>query len=576
MLLIKKVRYKNFLSSGNHFIEIELDKVPKTIIIGKNGRGKSTFWNAICFGLFGDADRGVNKGSIINSINKKNCLVELDLESMGRTYLIRRGLKPNIFEIFCDGILIDQNSKKKDYQKQLEEDILRLNLQTFKQICVISKGNYVPFMKLKTPQRRTIVESILDLEVFSEMNKTLKQLISDNKTALEDNTSDMKSNKNAFQILKDQYQELKNAISSQSEDWMDKIEKNNLKIEDLRKSRQEYLEKLSNEEKVKDLKASLSSSISELTDSIFKLDTEKSNHCKTHNFFSKHSHCPTCKQEIEESFKAQVILDVSDQIESIDQQIKQNDEKLSNLKQKFESVETIIDKFDSIHTIIGNIDLQITTLETSNKELQQSINDIRKSNDEQIEKVKAKLKEYASTLHKLTNDREDLLKQKERLSVCQDLLKDDAIKASIIKEYIPIINSNLNRILATLNFYVSFNLDENFDEVIKSRHRDDFSYDNFSEGEKQRIDLALMFTWREIAKIRNSMNCNLLIMDETLDGSLDEEGKENLMTNLLESLQGTNVFVITHGMEPNELFNRVIKFDKKSNFTVIKEEMIDD
>lgn len=577
MIRFKKLRYKNFLSTGNHFIEIELDKCHKTIMIGKNGHGKSTMRNALCYGLFGKADRDVNQANLINSINKKKLLVEIEFSFQGKEYFIRRGMKPDIFEIFCDGILIDQSSKKKNYQKILEDDILRLNFETFKQIVILSATNYVPFMKLPSGKRREVVETILDLQIFTEMNKVLKTLMTSNKDAITDNGNDMTRLKSNFKIYKENYDELKDSSTNEENEWTSTIKENEDKIVELQQQKKQLEEKISIELTLQQKLIQFTEKLDTVNDELDEIEHTESTHVKLIDFFTKHDNCPTCQQSIDLQFRKSKLEEFHKKVDILTTQKVSYKETIRQFNEKMNQLHDAIEKINQIKTRITKIDANINAIHRTNEDLKEKLSNFKSNKQEQLDKIKEKIKSVANNINELMSSRESLLKKRENLLIAQEFLKDDAIKASIIKQYIPIINNLINQYLSVLNFYASFNLDENFNEVIKSRHRDKYKYENFSDGEKQRIDLALLFTWREIAKMRNSMNTNLLIMDEIGDSSLDAEGIDSLFTSIFDEFKDTNIFVITHKhSEVTDLFDRMLHYEKKNNFTNMTETILHD
>jgi len=577
MIRFKKLRYKNFLSTGNYFIEIELDKCHKTIMVGKNGHGKSTMRNALCYGLFGKADRDVNKGNLVNSINKKNLLVEVEFSFHGKEYLVRRGMKPDIFEIYCDGILIDKAAKKKDYQKILEDDILHLNYETFKQIVILSATGYTPFMRLPLAKRREVVETILDLQIFSEMNRVLKTKIAANRDAIAANASDLSRLKSNLAIYKENYEELKQTSNNEEIEWREAIKENEQKIAALVQQRGQLEEKLVAEESLQKMVQALNDALQAEESRHRDIEYEQVTVDKSIKFFENRGDCPTCQRIIEPDFRQSKIAELTKRVEELEFEKTKREAATRAIREKLDKVIDKIDKLRAIRLKVAAIDSNIAAIREANDDINDKLQNFAKNRQEQLDKIKDRIKSVVSSLTEMTDTRERLLREKEHLLVAQELLKDDAIKASIIKQYIPVINTLINQYLAALNFYASFNLDENFNEVIKSRHRDKYTYENFSDGEKQRIDLAILFTWREIAKMRNSMNTNLLIMDEIGDSSLDAEGIDNLFTSIFDEFKDTNIFVITHKhSEVTDLFDRLLQFEKKNNFTNMTETMLHD
>ena len=569
MLIFEKVRYKNFLSTGNYFNEIDLNENSATLIVGKNGGGKSTFLDAICFGLFGKAFRNINKNQLINSINEKGTVVEVEFSINNKNYMVRRGIKPNIFEIYVDGEFMNQSADARDFQKKLEKTILKMNIKSFTQIVILGSSSFTPFMKLSTQNRRDVIEDILDIDIFSIMNTLLKERYSELKDELANNNYEIKNIENSIELKSEYLDKMLGSKNKKIESLMDENKESRKKIDNINKkihTKHEEITsiKLENMEKIL-------SNLREKQDIFSKMKTQKSRLQRESDFFEKNDHCNTCHQDINKS--------VSDSI------IQKNTKKIAKIDEAFVTIDKMIAEQEGLIQVENDKSEKIKEIQNEISTLQQDIRfheknisknekemNFLENNNENIEKEKSGLEELNNQLKKLNNKRLEDLERSELYNVCQMLLKDSGIKTRIIKQYLPVMNKYINNYLNSFDFFANFNLDENFSEVIKSRHRDEFSYDSFSEGEKQRIDLAILFTWREIARMKNSVNSNLLILDEVFDSSLDAEGTENFMKvmNTLEG-KGFNTFVISHKTDLlSDKFENQIKFEKVGDFSYKK------
>ena len=570
MLKFHNIKWKNLLSTGNHFTEISLDKSNNTLIVGNNGAGKSTLLDALCFVLFGKPFRKINKPNLINSINQKDCIVEIEFSISKKYYKIVRGIKPNIFEVYCDGKLIDQDSKAKDYQDHLEKFILKLNYKSFTQVVILGSASFVPFMQLSAADRRAIIEDLLDIQIFSSMNSVVKDKLS----ALKDSAT---KNKHEIELKKQNISWLVKSIEEQ--------EKNN--IEEIKTRQNDITLSLSQIETQNKEIALIQKHIDVLVSTIAdKVDIENKSKTllqleskveanikkieKDIAFYNENDSCPTCKQDIGQEFKETITK-----------------LRLSKKNSQQEGLAQIADEISKANlrlVDIGNINKKIiahnneiikrnTTVSTINQY-------IRKLNDQilALKTKKTDLNENNTKLIDLQNEiktldgiSQELAIEKQYYDYSGLLLKDTGIKTKIIKQYLPIMNKLINKYLQAMDFFVNFNINESFEETIKSRHRDEFRYDSFSEGEKLRIDLALLFTWRQIAKLKNSTDTNLLILDEVFDSSLDTVGTDEFLKLIHEMGTDTNVFVISHkGDQLFDKFRSVIKFHKRNNFSEIE------
>ena len=571
MLEFQKIRWKNFLSTGDNFTEILLNKSPTTLILGANGAGKSTVLDALTFGLFGKPFRKINKPQLTNSVNEKDCLIEIEF-IIGKTkYLIRRGIKPGIFEIYHNKKMINQDSKIKDYQKYLEDNILKLNFKSFTQTVILGSATFVPFMQLSAKDRRDIIEDLLDIKIFSSMNEILKSRLIDHKESARGNDNERNNIDNQIHLQESSIEEIKKDRKKLIQSSKKKIEEYQLKINE----NDDCIEKLNAkigmlndtlvELKPVQKKISKMDSISAgLTSKIKSLKEDQ-------EFFHDIDNCPTCKQDVDASHKEMMIAERKDKQKEIEQA-------LEDFKNEYEVINARMDKLLNTQSKVSSLTGDISEKTSHNRGLKTSIKDYEKeieeleSTDTSTTKMRKELKKFIEQKQKIERIREELLEEREYLNVASTLLKDGGIKTSIIKYYLPIMNGLINKYLHQMDFYVNFTMDENFSENIQSRNRENFSYTSFSEGEKMRIDLALLFTWREVAKMKNSVNTNLLVLDEVFDSSLDSNGTDEFL-KLLNELGGNNVFVISHkGEILYDKFRSIIKFDKVKNFSKIVEE----
>jgi DNA repair exonuclease SbcCD ATPase subunit len=569
MIIFKKLKYKNILSTGNSPIEINFDTCPRTLFTGHNGHGKSTVISALTFGLFGRDMRGINKHGLINSINKRNMLVEVEFDTNGKSYKIRRGMKPGIFEIYMDGKLLNQSASSRDYQKYIEENVLKLNFNSFKQIVVLSAKQYVPFMLLPASQRRDIIEDLLDIAVFTRMNSLLRDKVQATKELQSDIEKLITLELEKVRVLDEHLKKIEKESEHKREEMLSKIStmqtENEAKqatlsvlfkdVEIIRSKQQKLLE-------IEKKRLQVSSSLSNLKD-------QKRSLLRTSKFYTDQNNCPTCHQDISEDFKQKAL-------EKANSDISELNIKEASLDQVLTKIEKALRLNTELNESLGKSSLQISKLQgeihSNQKYIKLLEEEIEKNLTEDLEKnsIRDKIDSIHKTIAKAEKKKEELLNEREVQIYALSLLKDSGIKTKIIQTYIPMMNKLINGYLSAMDFYISFELDENFNEVIRSRHRDEFSYANFSDGEKQRIDLAILFTWRQIAKIKNSMSTNLLFLDEIGDSSLDHGGVDDLM-NILDTQKDTNVFLISHKELLADRCDRVLHFEKQNNFTTVKE-----
>lgn len=568
MLLFKTVRWKNFLSTGNSGIEIELDRSRTTILIGESGTGKSTLLDAISFALFNRPFRNINKGQLVNSVNGRECLVEIEFNVGNKDYLIRRGIKPNLFEIYCNGSLLNQNSHTRDYQQFLETNILQCNFKAFSQIVVLGASNFTPFMQLKPSDRRNIIEGLLDIEVFSVMNVILKNRLSGIKTTLSENEYAIDLATEKIAVHEKYLEERARNREEKINENMDKIEDNKKQIEKIKSINDKHLLEVKELEAKLEFKTDVEKEVNKIISIQSKLNSKIKKVSKEIDFYEEHDECPTCHQEIQQEFKQSEIDKKINQLREYDKGIENAKVSIQKLNDKLGKAVELEDKIDELQTEIGK---NISSIDAINQFIKKIARDtlkikenIKKAEDTAIDELKEKIES-------LEERKEKLFKERSVHDLVSTLLKDGGVKAKIIKQYLPLINKYTNQFLTAMNFFVAFHIDEEFNETIKSRQRDNFSYENFSEGEKQRIDLALLFTWRKIAKMKNSVNTNLLVLDEVLDSYLDTTATENVLQLINSDMfKNTNVFVISHKESITDKFHANIRFTKKKNFSMIE------
>lgn len=570
MITFQKVRWRNFLSTGNAFTEIDLTRSTNTLIVGQNGAGKSTILDALTFGLFGKPYRKINKPQLVNSINDGKCVVEIELSIGRKNYKIVRGIKPNIFEIYCDGNLVNQDAKAVDYQEHLERFILKLNYKSFTQVVILGSASFVPFMQLSAADRRTIIEELLDIGIFSSMNTIVKSRISTIKDSQKDVDYNIKLINEKIELQKQNIEEHKKNYEAEIAKKNEEITKNNNFVEETNKNIeliQKHIDQLTNkiadEPQVTTKNKKIFTLHSKLEDNIKKLNKEIA-------FYQNNDNCPTCLQTITEDTKTTHITTKKNKVEEVDAAVKQLNDELTKVNDRLAEIGKIQKHINEHNSEIVKLNTQVMSVNKYNGKI---LNEIKllENNTGLTENDNIKLKDLNVDLTANTTLAESLASDKQYCDFAATLLKDTGIKTKIIKQYLPIMNKLINKYLTAMDFFVNFNLNENFEETIKSRHRDEFSYASFSEGEKMRIDLALLFTWRQVAKMKNSTNTNLLILDEVFDSSLDGVGTEEFL-KLLNSLdKNTNVFVISHkGDQLFDKFHSIVRFSKKNNFSQIE------
>jgi DNA repair exonuclease SbcCD ATPase subunit len=566
-ITFKTIKYKNLLSSGNAWSEVRLDQDRTTLISGTNGSGKSTLLDAIVFALYGRAFRKVNKNQLINTINAREAQVEITFSVGTVNYLIRRGIKPNIFEIWKDNVMINQDAASKDYQAYLEQNILNLNYKSFNQIVILGSATYVPFMELPAHSRREIIEDLLDIQVFSTMNTLLKDRVSGNKESITENSYQMDLMESKLSSAKEHNASIRKIREDEVEKIREKMAVHIKEIEDAKQvisGQEDVLQTVLDDVKDKPEMKTKSEKAKSLRRDI---ESQVRSHQQELSFYQDHDDCPTCKQGIEHEFKAGIISEKDTKLAELETGLKQLAEKAKAYEDRLEAISVLEDQMRDINLSIGD---QRATIKVAKNALVSYKNELV-SAEEQVEAVDTtKLQEISDRLKSTEVEQQDLFDDREVLTVVQAMLRDGGIKTRIIRQYIPIMNKLINKYLGSFELFVDFQLDENFNEVIKSRFRDAFSYASFSEGEKLRITLAIMLAWRSVAKLRNSVSTNLLLLDETLDGALDGVGIESLIDTLHNLNADDNIFVISHrGHQFGDKFDNHIRFKKVKNFSEI-------
>ena len=568
MIRFKTIRWKNFLSTGAQFTEVYLDRSPTTLIVGENGAGKSTVLDALCFTLFGKPFRAINKPQLVNSINEKNMVAEVEFSIGSKNYKIVRGAKPNVFEIYLNDVMLNQDAAARDYQKYLEEQVLKLNYKSFTQIVILGSASFTPFMQLPTAHRREVIEDLLDINIFTTMNTVLKEKANDVKVKITEVDGKIEVGKSRVRVQQDYIKTLEEDKQKKVEDVQKRISEANTEIsqlssnvEDEGKQESDLKSTISDANEKRNARQEMGSLLRKLSE---RIKTQE----KSIEFYNDHDVCPTCSQSLDDTFKSTAKETHTHKIEEIE-------EAIQSLNNQLQSVSDRLEEIDAIEEKISQHKSNIITLNTkiiANQQYIQKLNaelDTESTERGNIDEEKAALKSIAKEVVEYANQKTSLVEDRHYLDIAGLLLKDTGIKTTIIKQYLPVINKLVNKYLQAMDFFVTFELDEAFNEKIKSRHRDEFSYASFSEGEKAKIDLALLFTWRTIAKMKNSTSTNLLMLDEVFDGSLDINGTDFVMTILNTLGDDSNVFIISHKDALFDKFRAVIKFEKYQDFSRI-------
>ena len=568
MIIFEKIRWKNFLSTGNVFSEIDLTEGRTNLIVGSNGAGKSTILDALTFSLFSRPFRKISKSMLVNSINEKDCVAEIEFRIGKTEYKVVRGMKPSKFEIYCNGVLWDKESSVNEQQKNFENSVLKMNYKSFTQIVVLGSSTFVPFMKLSVPQRREIIEDILDIQVFSTMNLLLKDRVKENNVEIRDVDYQI-------DLLKDKIELQKQHMLTLEKRTEEDIKRKQKQIEEYQATETcgteevliltQQIERLNKE--MKEYSKS-SEKLKKLNTFLIKL-THKLNTCeKDRKFFEDHDVCPTCSQELEEEFVATMTDDLDDKIKDISIGKDELLEAIEGEEKRLEKFTELSTEVNNINTTISQTNFQLMTIRKQITDIENEIKELEGTSPDKKAEYN-KLETFIKDKKNFSRQYADLKKDGDILTTAGQLLKDNGIKTRIIKTYLPTMNKLINDFLQRMEFYVNFTLDENFEEIIKSRYRDIFSYDSFSEGEKARIDIALLLTWRSIAKLKNSVDTNLLILDEIFDGSLDQTGTSDLGYILRNFDENTKVYVISHKQNLDDKFDRTITVEKSKNYSTM-------
>ena len=567
MIIFKKLRWKNFLSTGNVFTEINLNEHNTTLIVGENGAGKSTMLDALSFVLFGKAFRKINKPQLINSINQKGLVVEVEFSIGANNYKIIRGVKPVVFEVYQNGNLMNQSAEMKDYQEILEKQIIKVNHKSFSQVVVLGSATFQPFMQLPGGQRREVIEDLLDLQIFTTMNALLKDKITINTGNILEVTSKRKLVEEKIKLISQHLAEMQSNNEQMIAEKKSRIEETDKQISNLTDQYHYIDNQIKNFKEDTEDEPKIGKRINQLSQLRHKIEAKRALLDNDISFFKKHENCPTCTQSISSKFRETTLSNKNNEIENIDTA-------LVDLVKQYDETNARLNEIIEIHANVNTLQFETHKLKTK----MSSLIEYRNSLDEEIKNINKKTSEQDDTkisdlekemiiLKKSFNELND---DKQVLSAASSLLKDGGIKARIIKQYVPVINKLINKYLSSMDFFVQFDLDEEFNETIKSRFRDEFSYASFSEGEKMRINLAILFTWRAVAKLRNSISTNLLIMDEVFDSSLDTNGTEEFLKIIKNLTSDTNTFIISHKTDQlYDKFSKVIKFEKHKNFSRI-------
>ena len=571
MINFEKIRWKNLLSSGNNFTEIELNSHQTTLILGENGAGKSTLLDALCFGLYGRGFRNLKKDLLINSVNEKALLVEVEFSVGQRKYKVIRGAKPNIFEIYLDGDMINQNATVKDYQENLEKHILKMNYRSFTQVAILGSANFTPFMQLKAVERRKLVEDLLDISIFSTMQDILRQRVSTHQEEVRDTDHEIN-------IMEERIAGLSNQMVALQENREQKIAKFETSIQETQTNINDLLGKV--DEKSQDIEErkttitdqdTVENRVKEATDLFKLLQSKEQQILEEIEFYENHDNCPTCKQGIDEAHKKSHVAEKEAKKSELVSGLEKLQETIREAEERIERIGEVSTAIESLQKQIAVIQTEVVSNQKYISKLQKEIEDLQGEGSGDTD-TSDKMLDNEEKLDILLSKKESLSDQAHYFDIAGTLLRDQGVKQKIIKQYVPVMNNMINKYLAQLEFYVGFELNESFEETIKSRFRDVFKYDNFSQGEKMRIDLSLLFTWRAIARMKNSVNTNLLILDEVFDSSLDVAGTDDFLKLLNTLTERTNAFIISHkGEALYDKFNNVLRFEKYKNFSRLAE-----
>ena len=566
MIHFAKVKWKNFLSTGNAFTEIQLDKHDSTLVIGENGAGKSTMLDALCYGLYGKPFRKVKKDQLINSVNGRDVVVEVEFRTHEHQYLIRRGIKPSIFEIHQDGMLLDQDAAARDYQEMLEKNILKLSMKSFTQIVILGSSSFVPFMQLTTNVRREVIEDLLDIRVFSSMALLLKDRVANNRQSLALIDNDITNTLSNIKLQEKLRNDLAQEKSEKIDEYRSRIEearaavvRNEAEAATLEAEINDCLEQIED-------KDTISARIQKILNVESNLEKKKTNARKTIKFYHDNDECPTCTQTLDTTIKCEKIQEKEKVVSEVDDALQALQNSLGEAELRLSEISRIQREINAKQHLLRDVHASIKTYQKEVSLWSKEIEAAKKTTTSFNLSTISDLKEQQD---ELLNKKQKQLDEREMFDLATVILRDSGIKSRIIKQYIPVINKLVNKYLAAMDFFVKFELNETFEEKILSRHRDDFTYDSFSEGEKMRIDLSLLFTWRTIARMKNSASTNLLILDEVFDASLDANGCDEFL-KIIHDVEGSNIFVISHkGDILHDKFQNTLRFTKHKNFSRI-------
>ena len=568
MVIFHKISWKNFLSTGNTKIEINLRESPTTLIIGKNGSGKSTILDALCFALFNKPYRIIKKDQMINTINNADSMVEVYFSIGPKSYKVRRGIKPSVFEIYQDGELINQNASGVDYQKYLEQNILKLNYRSFCQVVILGSSSYEPFMKMRASYRRDVIEEILDIKVFASMNLLLR-------SKQQELTKDITTLRHSVDLIENKVNLQEQHYNDLSKRDTDQISLKQKDIEKAQNDKRDYMFRIEslnkeitqNQLQIAD-KTKVSTKMTQLQKLEAKIDQNLKTHKKALKFFEENKNCPTCTQDIKEEFRQDKIDEERRAVVKLQDGYKQLLSEITKQEEKISNFDKVSERIRNIETNVAKLNTSIDELKRYSDRLEDEIEKLRIEDTSGLN-IKEEIVRLKQELVKTKEDRDKVIDEKKYIDILRQIVDDSGARAQIIKKYLPVMNKLINQYLQSMDFFVSFHLDEEFKETVRSRHMDTFNYNNFSEGEKMRIDLSLLFTWRSIAKMKNSVNTNLLILDEIFDSSLDGQGTDDFF-KIVKGLTKENIYIISHkGDIMFDKFTNIIKFEKYQNFTRI-------
>tara|TARA_Y100000593_G_scaffold93736_1_gene189806 strand:+ start:5801 stop:7513 length:1713 start_codon:yes stop_codon:yes gene_type:complete len=570
MINFRKIKYKNLLSSGNKFTEIGLDKHQTTLILGDNGSGKSTLLDALCFALYGRGFRNLKKDLLVNSVNGRDLLVELEFSIGKKNYKVIRGAKPNKFELYLDDVMINQDANVRDYQEHLEKQILKMSFRSFTQVAILGSANFTPFMQLKARDRRNLVEDLLDISIFSTMSDILKKKIANHKNEITETGHEIKIMEERIHGLNEQINVLRENRDSKISKYESTVEETQTNINQLMEKIDEKTQNVVAETRLISDKDTTEDRLRQTLELETQLGRARKKALKDIEFYESNDNCPTCKQGLDHEHKEKHIEERTSKVAEIKEALSTIDEKISGLHERIQAIKDIQSKIEDMQKNIGLLQTEVVSNQKYISKLQKEIEDLK--SEASSPDAQDKVLEAEDELEVLLAKKETQSETSHYYDIAQMLLRDQGVKQKIIKQYVPIMNKLINKYLAQLEFYVGFEIDESFEETIKSRFRDVFKYDNFSQGEKMRIDLSLLFTWRAIARMKNSVNTNLLILDEVFDSSLDSAGTDDFLKLLNTLTEKTNAFIISHkGDALYDKFNDVLRFEKYKNFSRVVE-----